>query len=861
MVLSAQKTIAVRWAHQVTKYFANILNQLAADKATKPDNEEHFLFLLGTGVQFVARPAVPPLKSYPRGETLSYLAQVVTALKGEEGVNQSVVAAAAGEHYAHSYYSKSVDVIDGPDTLGNEVGDRLAKALLLALAALAAGKHQLAVSGFSRGGVEAIMLMHELARVRDGLEADLKLADGDLKIRPLAKIIADSKSVPGFALINNASYTYQALTALVGSSSDLGAGRACKQAMLDHLNAMQVKLCVLDPVPGGNFNEVVRIGWEEENFYVPLPDFVTKKLEFVQKHETSHCFSPIIPKGMHYEVLPGCHGTGDGNQYADNGLAVPPTIPNRDLTGIQDLVLRRWYDLMFSGIESTTGLNLEHAQLDAVTHAYLPANEKERNKQLLDNYTAIQKNYPAFEWLSTQNYTGLGQPGPIRLVHFASAINTPVTELDAHGDGQHFSNLQHVKLWMASALKHFNFFEKSLPEQLQWLNANIENAFQSDKKSETTEEWMVSKLLENPNNNSLLQESLSFLVSTVTQEYMQNELSDEDLIDCKARVEDGFNTLKKAAEDTKLSTDRKALAVGVEKSIRLDLSKTIARHHGAVLLSVEQVLAKPVEASLTWLLEVQDSYQKLAKVISQLATLKPWCDESTLSEAWTAMMPDFLKDPSRTSEGNLLFCIKQQQDLLLYRATDILAQLPEALSVKPETMCKEFYLKIHSAAQAGQLKLQAEEMKAKIDTLEAFHTPEEEAASRKIVELSILSETYLKHLEDNQDTSPLHEDKVKLVKQMHEHLQNSSMLASKRLELFKTELNSADQTLTSHRDSAWLRFFRDCLRIFAYVGEIIYYAFSDKTNVKAPQFFKPSHGERFMDEGLQVADSVRLAGG
>lgn len=890
----------------MTKYFEDLLKNLRDTNA--PTTNQHHLFLLGTGVDYTDRPTKKEVNfSYTRGETFSYAAQLVTHVLGEQdAVVKHADALLNTENFAHAYHSPSVDVINGADLLGFGVGDRIAKGLMLTLGAVAQGKTELHVSGFSRGGVESIVLMHELERVRAALAKDLALEDQSA-CRSLATIVAESNSVPGLVLpgLGHPSYTRQALNKLIVGKTASDDDRALKKKLLDNLNVMHVKLFVLDPVPGGNIATVGRIGWQEDCFYKALPSFVSKKQELVQKHETSNCFKPIIPLDMPYEVIPGCHGTGDGNQFDHNGDEVPADkYPNRDLSGVQDLVLRRWFDLTFPEAMPEFKIDLGHQGLDAVANAYLPKPEtcpepeKGRCDQLLANYEAIQENHPAFEWLATRNYDKLGQYMAERQVHYHMRGNTPITGLDAYGDGETFMNLQHVQLWMSKQLKSFNFFEKTLVEQIQWLTVNLDNAFTTNSGTEAhTEEWMVTKLLKNPVNHPMIQESLSFLINTVTQTFMRNHLTLEQKKACQQCVEGAFTVLKTCSESTH---PNHALAKQVEQAIRRDLTTTMIRHQNSLMSVSQQLLRdqesiindfnlpeedrKAIDSPLNWMVGAQKVYQELGFLAEQTAALEPWCSEDLLKESWGKMLPNFSDKIEGTPEldsckANLKSYISQQKKLILASAIELLSKMPDALQNKPRGLDDTFYKLIHRQANISNLEADVKKLekdaKAEKEAMaqlaqqsaeekdsllkkceaaearvKALNTPEQETALLKVVALKKQCQEYLKRLKDTDDGSDLQKDKVIAVNDMLDTLKDSTLLPADRLSDFhlKVENENTQELLKEHRDPEWQRFFRDCLRILARVFSGV--GFYRMAKGESPQFFKPSHGELFVEDAL-----------
>lgn len=859
-------------------YFQTIMERLQSqeDTAVTPGNHHH-LFLLGTGVNYVHRPTDPKKDTaYIRGETFSYAAQLTSDILGE---NESIVRhekahVPGDEHYAHPYHSSSVDIINGADTPGYEVGDRLAKALLVALQAIAEGKTTLHINGFSRGGVESIVLTHELQRIKEALALDAK-AHTESK-RSLAAIIADSHSVPQFGFLETQSYTKLALASLIPDQSTMADNETLlKATLLQQLNALEVHLFVLDPVPGGNFGKVVRIGWQEADYFYSLPEFVVKRQEFVHQHETSNCFKPIVPLGMPYEVLPGCHGTGDGNQFDHNGLPVPNHFKNRDLSGVQDLVLSRWIDFTFGSEPLEHCVDLGHPALDKVSNEYLKSDEREQNQILLTIYSEIKKNYPAFEWLATRNYTGLGRYLATRQVHFHQRGNTPITDLDVHGAGK-FLNLQHVQLWMSQGLQHANFFEKTLFEQIQWLQKNFENGFQTQDLNSAPEDLMVKTLLDQKEHHALLKESLSFLIGTIAQVYLRNHLSFEEGESCRACVLQSFSVLEKAA---KVESDIQTLAQALLPLIKKDLTSTLLLHQDALLAVSQQWLdlqakytvsfEKPTEESaVAWLVNAQKSFEDLELLCEHIQKLADFSDEAMLIESWQKYLPNFNSaQPVSGADGadidamqaSIFLYINQQKKLLLLGAAELLENMPHHLAKQPDYIEPFFYQEVYKLAAApslqkqyGDLEQQHREAITAIQKeneslqrhVKTLQSPEQRQATVQVELLKAHCTAYLSHLNNAKSPSPLLEEKKKMVTRMQDILKTTA-LPSTQLQAFKQSLEDNSHTLKAHRDPAWQRFFRDCLRILAvaFSGLGLYRL----ANGQSPNFFKPSQGAEFVE--------------
>ncbi len=922
----------------MTKYYDLLIKKLINEEDCP--KKDHYLFLLGTAVNYVDRPVnTEEDHFYIRGETFSYTAQLTSHLLGEEQdvIKHADSSSRDSENYAHAYHSSSVDVINGADTPGFEAGDRLAKALMLALGAVAEGKDRLHISGFSRGGVEAIVLTHELERVKRMLVEDLQKAPEDR--RNLTKIIADSSSVPSTRpTLGNPSYTRAELKKLVGDSNlnltnntETDNEEALKEKLLHNLEQMKVDLFVLDPVPGGNFGRLAPIGWYEDDHFFTLPECVENKLEFVQQHETSRCFKPIVPLGMPYEVIPGCHGTADGNQFDDNSASIPRNLG--EVYGAQDMVLRRWIDFTFPNEKPDEPIDLGHEALDEVVNQYVNLLKSERDKILLENYKQIQENFPAFEFLATINYTGLGRYMALRQIHFHQYGNTPVTDLDVHGGGK-FLNLQHVQLWMSHKLQSFNFFEKSLPEQVVWLEENIKNAFSPPDESllleslQGDEGFMIAKLMHNRKNLPLVEESLSFLVNTVTLTYMRNHLTQEERETCKQCVLETFNTLKYTKKSENPDPEKAKIAESMYNNIRNNLTNTMLRHQNSLLSLSQKLLQEQQllsverdefyngelteENSLDWLTNTQKLIGDLSLLTEQTQALQSFADQELLNNTWENVLPNLTLGNQEEvidfeqRKAQFLQYIEQQKSLLITGASAVLKKIPNALEEKPEELEKDFYLSILPVASIdknnsviiellelneqaknqidnAQLEIeqlnqqfdqalaqQAEELQEKTNQLDqirsekvelqqrliAFQSPEQREAMLKVHALKNLCNEYIQHLEKSNDQSELLQTKKIAVNEMLDILNENEKLPTEQLQDFNIKLKSTADTLKQHRDPAWQRFFRDCIRIIAIAVSGV--GFYRMLLGQSPHFFKPSHGEKFVEEAEKQQDPSNI---
>ena len=91
--------------------------ELAAEK--RPDSNTFFLFLLGTDTLF--QKTTSP--DYPRGETLSFVAQYLAEQQPQHPDQAQAIA----------FQTDTICVLNGPDTIGRTVGQRIAQGLMTVL--------------------------------------------------------------------------------------------------------------------------------------------------------------------------------------------------------------------------------------------------------------------------------------------------------------------------------------------------------------------------------------------------------------------------------------------------------------------------------------------------------------------------------------------------------------------------------------------------------------------------------------------------------------------------------------------------------------------------------------------------------
>lgn len=657
--------------------------------ATSMPAKKHYIFMQGTDIKFTEIPTKEEEdRSYIRGETWSYLAQLTSYCLNE---HPSIIDKLAPDH--HAYQSPSVDLINGPDTIGSAVGHRIATGLMLALTALAEGKQQLMISGFSRGAVEVIMLTHELQRIKNRLER----ANDDESLREILINTSAVKNFFGTSTVRIA--LEQLIPENFSSSSD-------KPTMIENLreaflHMKPANVFLLDPVPGGRPKGAPGTGWHEPEFYT-LPDIVdkTRSKVLVAEHETTNCFRPVILNDVPYEVIPGCHGTGDGNMFADDGTEVPNHIAERDLRGVQNLVLCQWLDIaelpplraeqikLINSFEEdsqqlTATLPLtesaldydiiplpnliisnlhEHNELNTIVFRYLlEQNKQNKDVMLLEIYADISKNYPAFEFLSTRTYPLLGRIGHQRMVNYKQHNHTSITQLNTHKNGS-FINLEHSQLWIKIVL---NAQENTqISGQITWLTdilAQVIHALNCTPQTSTKEQKDLLRLFNDSEHNNNFMGALHVFVGSIAQKYLRNHLTEDEKKEIISLIKNLLSTLQNIFPSSEIIHEAESAQKTFIDSIKVTVQEACLAYKNALDSQITRMYDQSLVNELardvpSWLSETSILWQQIQTLPEYLNPLEELCiefDENHLhkEEQYRTKLNDYL----RLAGGRVLY--------------------------------------------------------------------------------------------------------------------------------------------------------------------------------------------------------------
>lgn len=137
--------------------------------------------------------------------------------------------------------------------------------------------------------------------------------------------------------------------------------------------------------------------------------------------------------------------------------------------------------------------------------------------------------------------------------------------------------------------------------------------------------------------------------------------------------------------------------------------------------------------------------------------------------------------------------------------------------------------------------------------LQSWQSQQEQRALVSVFKLQKKINQYCSHLREALTKKPTDKQIVEKLAHMtliNNELDKETVLPSQRIKTFEHQLDNANEQLKTHRDPMWIRFLRDCLRILAvtFSGIAIYRKCTDQSL----NFFKPSHGQKFMEEANRI---------
>ena len=289
-------------------------------------------------------------------------------------------------------------LIEGPNTLGTLVYQKIAEGTASLLGSILEGRTTLNIQGHSRGAIEAILVAHELDRIKQTLNEQKEQGHTS---QQLLNIICESPE----------SRIKKELNALLSPLLNCpGALEQLKTRFTTVDDDIRVNLCLLDPVPGNSVLNIPGIGWYDERYF-KIPGIVENAQVTICENEDTAGFDCVIPeaiypKGTHVNVhkLWGHHGTLTGNPFGNNGESLESLgVAEGTAEHAQHVALYESYDFLSSN--GTEFKAMPHScPLAEIYNAYHVASPRRRKTLLLNAYDNMKQNQPAYKALNETVY-------------------------------------------------------------------------------------------------------------------------------------------------------------------------------------------------------------------------------------------------------------------------------------------------------------------------------------------------------------------------------------------------------------------------------------------------------------------------
>lgn len=543
--------------------------------------------------------------AYDKAETLSYISKMI---QGDQLPTDGVT----------ELRNTNVAVIDGPTTLGQEVGDRIARGVQAVLEAISRGEENISVIAHSRGAVEAILVAHELERIQT--------------------LLANPSFDRTKPTNSECKYTKAAMNGPHASS--LSAIDLDKVA--EHISKVKLSILNIDPVPGGNYmgiTHVSSLAWRDPRFYT-IPKIVKEYEQYTYENERTRCFKSIVPKcaspetQMKLHSLPGHHGTGSGNLLDQQRNPVP----NGTTEHVQELVIVKIMEfLKNNGVTLTPNQQVDDPFADIISKLfdgdeYSPDFKKQAQALSYELYNNIIENRAAYRHFNTTSYPTLGQEQALirriwnvvdqRIVHYQAHNDTYLESIVPPVPGGHFLNYEHARIHINNELG----LKEGIPLS-ETINQSIDRLVSLCKHKKAISELQGNKTVVSPDINSsvladklvtaidtkegfaLLLDGLGMLIEEVKKPYLQGQFSDPTerealyygvqraFMEFKILAEDPSNEIAKTIFDT-LNTNFEATLNIKRKSLKEEYTDLSLKLQGKEFFTVFQNKIQEISTNL-----------------------------------------------------------------------------------------------------------------------------------------------------------------------------------------------------------------------------------------------------------------------
>lgn len=524
----------------------------------KTETRQHFtLITLGTDTFFQPTSTIgqkgDAAKYYEKGETLSMIAEVLTdrSIRVESHDDDNEVCERqnlASRRFKDSrineqtpviaHKTNDVSVVNGPDTSGSFVGNRIVHGVIEILEAIARGQTEISIIGHSRGAVEALLIAHEINSIQLALVNNVSLE--------LHDIITSNKSqhcTPCSMTKNaylNMQYSedgdHEKHKKKSGTDDFVAYFNGLKMKISAHIKQVKINIISIDPVPGNDpiTLPVNLIEWQDDRM-VEIPNIVKRFDCYICAHEYTGAFIPKFPENPNRRDcdyndirIPGHHGTASGNLYDQQFKTYI------DKTGcVQQLML----------LKCLKFLNENHARFFKVAkdiplwemiNQYIDLDfSKDFNPRLLELYGQVGEQLQSIEkgckdttyaWLASYKLEG---NRAVR--HGGSKLNKKIDDALAKMDS--FVNREHALLTFNEQLGYVDVRNLGFIELIEILTKALSMVIKPEVSNSTLKTSEIAdklkKLIADGNAKELLFQNFCKLISLASEQYSQKDLSQQ----------------------------------------------------------------------------------------------------------------------------------------------------------------------------------------------------------------------------------------------------------------------------------------------------------------------------------------------
>jgi hypothetical protein len=436
-------------------------------------------------------------------------------------------------------------LIEGVDTLGFQVYQKIGEGLKDQLLAIARGERVLNLVGHSRGAVQCILVAHELERIQKTIQENSQLTNEELR----TLILSSPKKG-----------TNQTVRAMLEDELKSDAFLAALRTGFSKTNEekLEVNIFGIDPVPGSAVLGVNLLAWVDQRFYT-LPPIVNHCEIILQEHERSRAFEALLPRvedpsktNLNVTKVYGHHGTATGNPDTQTEEEIDGSkLENPNTGGVQMIALYRMADFLRNHGSVALGFHHNFPSTTAIVQKFKTyiglQSDAERNNVKLAEYNEIEQHRGLYERFKHTTYAtgrlhsnrdywwswlGYDQPDRNRQIHHGNGNDTDMSQIVPVGVPG-FMNTEHATLHLKSLLTNSG----DAPEQTL-LNI-IERIKEDPSRLKHAIEAQANELDRQEEVSISIRKSIQVIISDLTHTYLRNHISE-------AKQEDILKTLRAA---------------------------------------------------------------------------------------------------------------------------------------------------------------------------------------------------------------------------------------------------------------------------------------------------------------------------